>query len=362
MQQQLLGCAADESAASVWLILETALSLHNHFSTPNLREKVWPTTGWLSPCHEGPRSLQKALNMNSQTLVASASDPYFSRRLQHEEIVDRQDPVLWKEESPGPLEPEELRNFERDGYLFLPRLFSEQEVSNCLEHARQLAESWPEERPGLIREPDSQAVRSLFRLHMYSDFLQKLFRDRRLFGPVEQILGSQVYVHQSRINYKPALDGREFFWHSDFETWHVEDGMPSMRAVSVSLLLTESHEFNGPLMLIPGSHRKYVRCVGKTPANHYEQSLRRQQFGVPTGSALQQLVEAGGMVAPKGPAGSVILFDCNTMHGSASNLSPTPRSNLFAVYNSVDNALRQPFGDQPPRPDYLAERFVEPIE
>ncbi len=68
---------------------------------------------------------------------------------------------------------------------------------------------------------------------------------------------------------------------------------------------------------------------------------------------------AGGIQAPKGLPGSVVFFDCNTMHGSNGNLSPTPRVNLFAVYNSVENPITEPFGDRPPRPEYLAERDIQ---
>jgi ectoine hydroxylase len=44
------------------------------------------------------------------------------------------------------------------------------------------------------------------------------------------------------------------------------------------------------------------------------------------------------------------------MHGSASNITPFPRTNLFVVYNSVENALVEPFSGQRPRPEYLGER------
>jgi hypothetical protein len=46
-------------------------------------------------------------------------------------------------------------------------------------------------------------------------------------GPARQLLGSDVYVHQSRVNFKPGFNGQDFYWHSDFETWHAEDGMPA---------------------------------------------------------------------------------------------------------------------------------------
>jgi ectoine hydroxylase len=52
----------------------------------------------------------------------------------------------------------------------------------------------------------------------------------------------------------------------------------------------------------------------------------------------------------------VILFDCNAMHGSSSNISPYPRSNLFMVYNSTENRLGPPLFGLKPRPEFIAAR------
>ncbi|NQV23587.1 MAG: ectoine hydroxylase [Rhodopirellula sp.] len=289
-----------------------------------------------------------------------AADPYHSRTSDQWEIVPRIDPVV--SDASGPLTTDEVWNYGHDGFLFVPNLFSQDEIDGLLAEATLLADNCPSRNSGIVREPDSDEVRSVFRLHQVSELYRKLFADERLLARARQLIGTDVYIHQSRVNYKPAMSGQEFSWHSDFETWHVEDGMPRMRALSVSVFLTESHEFNGPLMLIPGSHEMYIRCAGVTPEKHFEQSLRRQEYGVPTKEALNQLLEGREIVAPKGAAGSTVFFDCNAMHGSNGNLSPTPRVNLFAVYNSIENKLADPFCDRPPRPDYLAERTVIPIE
>src|SRR3546814_4459192 len=106
------------------------------------------------------------------------------------------------------------------------------------------------------------------------------------------------------------------FRSSDFETWHVEDGMPRMRALSMSVLLAENTSNNGPLMVIPRSHRVFLSCVGETPDNHYKISLKKQEYGVPDEDSLAELAHAHGIVAPIGKPGTVILFDCNLMHGS----------------------------------------------
>lgn len=129
-----------------------------------------------------------------------------------------------------------------------------------------------------------------------------------------------------------------------------------MRAVSCSILLSENSSCNGPLLLIPGSHRHFVSCPGETPDDHYRQSLRRQTLGTPDTLSLTLLAEMGGLVAATGTPGTVVFFDCNTMHASSGNLSPQARSNAFFVYNSVENTLQAPQHGLQPRPDFIANR------
>jgi len=169
-------------------------------------------------------------------------------------------------------------------------------------------------------------------------------------------------LHQTRANLKPGFRGKEFYWHSDFETWHAEDGMPSMRAVSCSIALTDNYEFNGPLMLIPGSHMYFAQCLGRTPDAHYLKSLKKQEYGVPSDAQLEWMVKESGIAVPKLQAGSMVIFDCNTMHGSNSNITPYPRTNIFAVYNSIANALIEPFAAEAGRPWFLGNREPEILE
>jgi ectoine hydroxylase len=129
-----------------------------------------------------------------------------------------------------------------------------------------------------------------------------------------------------------------------------------MRALSCSISLTPNTVNNGPLLVIPGSHKHFLACVGETPENHYKQSLRRQEYGVPDDTGLTRMVEDGGIEACTGGAGMVTFFDCNIMHGSNSNITPMPRSNVFIVFNSVENALVDPFCGLSPRPQFIANR------
>jgi ectoine hydroxylase len=296
------------------------------------------------------------------TQTRTRSDRYPSRVGAEASITPRVEPVVHPGGPVSVLSDEQLAGFEREGFLLLESVFDGEEMARCrAELTAMAARAEVRSTPQAVVEPTSQDVRSIFEVHRSSAVFSELARDHRVADVARTLVGSDVYLHQSRVNLKPGLRGKEFFWHSDFETWHVEDGMPAMRAVSASVALTDNTEFNGPLMIIPGSHRSYVACGGETPERHYEQSLKRQEHGVPDAGSLTRLVEEGGIAAPKGAAGSVVFFDCNAMHASGVNLSPYPRSNVFLVYNSVENTLEAPYSGQPPRPEYLGSRDFTPL-
>lgn len=289
---------------------------------------------------------------------SSMQDLYPSRIYQEPRLLGRQDPVVYNQTiNQSEINEEQLAFYDKNGYLFLESFFEEDQVQLW---KKELARLWEQSRhlqkPEVIREPGNDEIRSIFAIHRDDEVFRQIAAHQRIQEIVQQILGSEVYIHQSRINFKQGFTGKEFYWHSDFETWHVEDGMPRMRALSCSIALEDNHANNGPLMVVPGSHRTFVSCVGETPDENYKSSLRRQEYGVPDQDSLKYLVEQGGIVAPTGKAGSITLFDCNLMHGSNSNITPDPRSNVFIVYNSVLNKLNVPYSGKQPRPDFIAAR------
>ena len=293
--------------------------------------------------------------------MSTVMSAYVSRVSSEPSPVRRLEPVVWGDRVPGPMTTEELASYESDGFLLLEEALDAREVRSLDEELEAVAAAMGSRDERVIREPGSDTVRSVFQIHELSGRVAELASDPRLLGRVRQILGSEAYIHQSRVNFKPGLRGKEFYWHSDFETWHFEDGMPEMRAVSVSINLTENRADNGSLMVMPGSHRTFVGCVGETPQEHYRESLRSQHYGVPSDRALEQLASAHGITQVVAPPGSALLFDSNCMHGSNGNITPYPRRNLFLVFNSVENTLVAPFGGTEPRPGHIASRDPVPL-
>lgn len=301
--------------------------------------------------------------MSSPTLstMPHRTDAYPSRVGGEPQLLERRDPVVHPG-ADGPLSTEQVARFDRDGAIVLESLFRPDEVHTALDRLEELAAD-PTVRAanGTITEPESHEVRSIFEIHRSDALMGSMATDARLVDAVRQLLGSSVYVHQSRVNRKPGFEGKPFDWHSDFETWHTEDGMPRMRALSAAIALSDNYACNGPLMVIPGSHRTFVTTVAPTPQDNYRSSLKKQEVGVPDHDNLTRLTEDGGIELMTGPAGSVVLFDCNLMHASAGNITPYPRSNLFLVFNSVENALDEPYAADEPRPGFVAAREVHPL-
>lgn len=296
---------------------------------------------------------------------AQSQDTYPTRNPDQERWIERADPVLWTDWTDhAPISQEQAGSFERDGFLVLKGLFEPEEVEALIDSAAALREDLAGAKAeDIVTEPESEAVRTVFRLEQHNALMQKLSRDKRLAGIARFLLGDEVYLHQSRLNYKPGFSGKEFYWHSDFETWHAEDGMPRMRAISASLLLTDNRAHNGALMLMPGSHKTFISCQGETPDANHESSLKAQEVGTPSQQSLRDMAKMCGIEDAEGPAGTLVLFDCNTLHGSNGNITPDPRSNAFFVYNAVSNALDEPYAANAPRPDFLAKRGEpEPIE
>lgn len=285
-------------------------------------------------------------------------DQYPSRIYSEPMYIKRQDPIIYSNyRQKAPLDEALLDQYEKKGFLFLDGIFSDEEVLNMQKHMQYLRDDDEiKQREESVTESSSGDIRSVFDVHKLDAFIQGVAEDPRLVRIAEYLLGDEVYLHQTRLNYKPGFRGKEFYWHSDFETWHVEDGMPCMRALSMSITLTPNDYHNGPLLLIPGSHLTYISCVGETPENNYLSSLKTQNIGVPDDASLQSLIEKNGIEAAVGQPGRIILFDCNVLHGSNGNITSSPRSNLFFVYNALSNCVASPFGNTTPRPEYIAAR------
>jgi len=241
----------------------------------------------------------------------------------------------------------EVAEFERDGFLLIPGLFSDEEVEVL---RGDLPRIFSLDRPEVVRTTTGEK-RLAHRLERYSEPFARLLRHPRMVEPARQLLGGAVYSHQYKVVTKQSFGSLDFPWHQDYATWHVLDGMPEPKAMNFALFLDDVTEFNGPITFIPQSHRRGVEEGGVKPLDG------SSDFHALAPETIERLVREGGLVAPKGKAGSGLFFHGCLAHASAPNLSPWPRRNVYSSINRADNFIRNPTRDE-----FYANRDFTPID
>ena len=225
----------------------------------------------------------------------------------------------------------QIANFDREGFLFFPSLFDDDEVKNLKTALPELLER---EGPEVVYEPESpETVRLVYGGHNWSDPYRKLSLHPRLLNPVKQLLREDTYLHQSRLNPKQDFGGGVWSWHQDFGTWHKVDGMPEPHCVMTMIFLDDCTAVNAPLLIVPGSQSFGHIDSAKKDTNAKGYAL----FDIDR-ATLTKLSEQSPVEALIGPAGSVAFLHCNIVHGSANNISPYSRTVMYFNYNAVSNA------------------------
>ena len=150
--------------------------------------------------------------------------------------------------------------------------------------------------------------------------------DAALRSPVTEmvtdLIGPDVKFHHSKINSKQPGSDTVVKWHQDFPfTPHSNDDV-----VTALMMIDTVTADNGALEVVPGSHKGPIHGLwhgGRfTGSIDEEEAITSQKKAVPC----------------TGPAGSVCFMHTRLLHGSAANLTQTPRTLLIAVY-SADDAI-----------------------
>ncbi|MDT0444521.1 phytanoyl-CoA dioxygenase family protein [Streptomyces johnsoniae] len=253
------------------------------------------------------------------------------------------------------LSTSQLDIYRNKGYVVVPGLLSQAETARVRAEAEYL---FGRDHPGRVMENDGLTVRGIHGCHQVSPLLARLARLSRVLSAAEQVLGSRVYVHQSKVNAKRALRGDLWPWHQDYIFWEREDGMPEPRVTNVAFFLDDVTPHNGPLLLLPGSQHLGVVAPQRREAAErgWEAHLSADLAYALDAARLAPLAEKFGIEAATGEAGSALMFDPRLIHGSGTNMSPVDRTLLLLTYNSIHNVPR---GGR--RPTFLAERDATPL-
>ena len=248
------------------------------------------------------------------------------------------------------LSENQVARYRDQGFLLLPKGLPEAEVTLLREETAHL-ESQTSEAD--VMEGNGQAVRALHGCHLHNPTMARLVVLPELLEPAIQLLQSDVYVYQFKINLKKSRVGEAWPWHQDYTHWYEEDGLPSPRVLSIAIFLDEVTKENGPMKLIPGTHKERLSNTETIEASGWQSEHRADiRHSLP-----QEVIDAEarsrGVVTPLGQPGAALIFDSLVLHGSESNRSTQDRRMLVITYNCTDNIPTR-FSDA--RPDYLVGR------
>src|SRR5260221_3081313 len=125
-------------------------------------------------------------------------------------------------------------------------MFSPAEVGAFKKDAAVLATPEPGHPGPNVIEKAGVTLRAAWAPEIDSPACAAAFRMPRLLGLVKQIMGDNIYLYQSRLNYKRPLTGDVFQWHQDYQAWHVDSVLRGGHKdiLSVLIMLDDTYDMN----------------------------------------------------------------------------------------------------------------------
>ena len=140
---------------------------------------------------------------------------------------------------------------------------------------------------------------------------------------VADLVGPDVKFHHSKLNYKWAQGGEEVKWHYDISFWPHTNYSP----LTVGTYIYDCGPDNGPLGVLPRSHEMEPMLSQFDQQGRWTGCLRDEDIA---------RLDLSKAVYLTGPAGSLTIHNCRTLHASPKNLSDTGRPLLLFTLTSAD--------------------------
>lgn len=221
-----------------------------------------------------------------------------------------------------PLTEEEVSQFNRDGFIIIKNMFSQEELKplqEALENDPTMADSQT-----VIKDNEGVSFKVSIWTDLGETFLGIVPRTARIIDAVELLLGEECYHWHSKILRKQPGDGK-IAWHTDLSAWY-EDGCLYPKAVTCTIAIDKNDTENGCLQILRGSHLMA--------------RIEDVVIGDTTGAdpiRIAKAFENHELVNCELEPGDILFFHCNTLHGSDSNNSNRPRTLLHSSFNARSN-------------------------
>ena len=217
-----------------------------------------------------------------------------------------------------------------EGYLYLERAISDEWIARLraateelVERSRKVTQSdaifdlEPKHRPDA---PRLRRVSNPVEQHpVFWDYCLKSV----LPDIVADLVGPDVKFHHSKLNFKWAQGGEEVKWHYDISFWPHTNYSP----LTVGTYLYDCGMEQGPLAVLPKSHLLDPMLSQYDGKGNWTGCLSAADVA---------RLDTSKTVYITGPAGSLTIHNCRTLHSSPRNESDLGRPLLLNTMTSAD--------------------------
>ncbi|MBJ37042.1 MAG: phytanoyl-CoA dioxygenase [Gammaproteobacteria bacterium] len=222
----------------------------------------------------------------------------------------------------------QVRQYEQDGYTFVRGVLEPHVLQQLRDVTDRIIESAAEvaEHTNVLdleasHTPERPRVRRIKQPHLVDDFYRDLAGYQPVMDALIPLMGEHIRLRAGgKINIKAPTYGSPVEWHQDWAFYpHTNQSV-----LAVGILLDDMTEENGPLQVVPGTHRGPV--------------LDHHSHGAFCGAinAADPDLDVSSAVTVTGKAGDMSIHHARLIHGSAMNTSTQPRRVLFFEYAAVD--------------------------
>lgn len=226
------------------------------------------------------------------------------------------------------LNSQQIAQYNTDGYVLVPNVLE----AETLEQLRRVTDEVVAGARGLTghtdyldletsHTPDAPRVRRIKRPHLVHPFYRELAAHPGIMAALTPLIGEHIRLRPAgKVNIKAGGYGSPVEWHQDWAFYpHTNQDV-----LAVGILLDDMDADNGPLTLLPGSHK------GPVLDHHSEGAFCGAIDVKRTG------LDLSGAREIHGKAGSLSVHHARLVHGSALNRSDRQRRVLFYEYTAAD--------------------------
>ncbi len=225
------------------------------------------------------------------------------------------------------LTQDQIEHYRENGYLLVPEVLDAKTVAELsrvsedfIRKSAQAIESNDVYDIGPGHSAESPRLRRLKHPHTHHPIYEKVMRSSAIVDIVAALVGPGVRFDHSKLNYKPRNASGAIEWHQDWAFYpYTNDDM-----LAVGVLIEDVTEDNGPMMVIPGSHKGPI-------FDHHNAGVFVGALDVG-----DERFDASNAVSLTGRAGSITVHHVRTVHGSKENVTDRNRPFLVLSYFAVD--------------------------